>query len=88
MKLPEIPSNFNALIPVLALITNKELKPLTNSLVDSIASTLQLGQIECENRDETVSCLKILHEMGVIKLIKKRELTGVSYLIGNLYNGK
>lgn len=88
MKLPEIPSNFNALIPVLALITNKELKPLTNSLVDSIASALQLGQIECENRDETVGCLKILHEMGVIKLIKKRELTGVSYLIGNLYNGK
>ena len=82
MKLPENPSEWNAIIPILKLIKTKEVKPLTISLIDAIQETLKLGKIECESREEVISCLQIMDELGVIILLKKQEASGTSYLIG------
>jgi len=88
MIIPDTPSTFTSLITILNLIENREEKPLTNKLVDSISTALSFGGIVCDDRKEVVECLKVMDEMGIIKLKKKTDLTGISFLIGNLYNGK
>jgi hypothetical protein len=84
MKLPDTPSDYNAIIPIIKLIGGRELKPLTINLIDSIGSALCMGKIECESREEVVNCLQIMDELGVITVIKKQEPSGTSYLIGNV----
>lgn len=88
MRISETIGEYNSLITILDLVDSKEPKPLTVTLLDSIMAALSLGKIECENREEGIKCLEILSEMGVISLEKKKEETGTSFLIGNLYNGK
>lgn len=88
MKLPENVSEFNSLKSILEILESKNPVPITVSMLDSIGAALSLGKIECENRDEVFKCLELLHQMGVVQIHKKVELTGISYLIGNIYNGK
>jgi hypothetical protein len=88
MKIPEKISEFNSLTLILKILDSREPIQLTKTVVDAIAAALSLGKIECEDREEVIRCLEVMEQMEIIKIIKKEEEEGFSYLIGNLYNGK
>lgn len=82
------PRNFNPLVGILQTIPDRIPQYLTVEQVGTIISLLSIGGIHCENHNDTVSCLKALHELGILEVDVIQLGRTVQLKVGNKYNGK
>lgn len=71
-------SQYNPLKQILQYLP---IKQLTAQDIDYIASCLNLGGIECENKEEAVECINTLAELKVLKVSTFKENNIIYYNI-------
>ncbi len=79
---------FNPLNSILSVIPNRMPELLTKEQATTIVALLGLGGVQCENNSDTLTCLTMLDELGILDVEIIDHGSTVSIKLGNKYNGK
>lgn len=66
------PNNFNPLPGLLNYLDNTA-PGLTALKLDVIKEALKWGGVDCEGPEDTLTCLAVLAELGVLEIVDKNE---------------
>ena len=82
------PRRFNPIAAILQTIPNRTPQFLTVEQVTTVVGLLALGGIHCECNEDTLACLKLLHELELLEVEVITTNNTINIKVGNKYNGK
>lgn len=78
-------SNFNPLGLILDYLKPLSGRHLTLEMLGSIKLYLELGGVVCETLEEVVTCMGLLEELGLIKVLEHKENNTTYYEVFTIY---
>ena len=78
-------NNFNPLGLILDYLKPLSGSYLTLEVLNSIKLPLELGGVVCESPEEVVTCIGLLEELGLIKVLEHKENNTTYYEVLTIY---
>jgi hypothetical protein len=79
------PSNYNPLRLILDYLTPISGSFLTLEVLNYIKGYLQLGGVVCESPEEVVTCIGLIEELGLVRVIEHKENKTTYYEVFTTY---